>query len=136
MEDIPNNPTFSSPTATFNFGFFQYWHNIIENDDYGTTTNPIESINANLKNACSGGHLPFDRALQIIKEFKTDYITKHEHHVMNNNLNRRKSKTHERPTNLALLTKSVIFDYCLIQLMNLLKINKFTNNTSVSLKKM
>ena len=36
--------TYFSPTAKFNFGYYQYYSNMVENDDYSTTTNPIESI--------------------------------------------------------------------------------------------
>ena len=54
--------TYFSPTATFNFGFFQYYTNMVDFDDFSTTTNPIESINSQLKRACTRGHISFIRA--------------------------------------------------------------------------
>ena len=64
-----------------------------ENDDYNTTTNPIESINSQLKRACHRGLISWRKSLQIINEFKLKYLTLSEHHFVNNNLNRRKSTT-------------------------------------------
>ena len=66
---------------------------MVENDDYNTTTNPIESINSQLKRACHQGHISWRKSLKIIHDFKAKYLTQSEHHLVNNNLNRRKSTT-------------------------------------------
>ena len=60
----------------------------------------MESINKNLKAGCVGGTIDFESALGIIRDFKSDYLSKYEHHVVNGNLNRRKAKTLKRQAEL------------------------------------
>ena len=92
--------TYFGEQARFGLQLFQYYSNMTEHDDFNTTTNPIESINSQLKRACHQGHISWRKSLKIINDFKSKYLTLSEHLLVNNNMNRRKSTTVNRQNEL------------------------------------
>ena len=92
--------------APFQPGFYSYYDLITVHGNYSTSTNALESINRQLKNAAGSGFLSFSRFLRTIRDFKINYLLLHEDRVRNDNLNRRTKSTKNREKQLeAILTK-------------------------------
>ena len=92
--------------APFNPGFYPYYDLITVHGNFSTSTNALESINRQLKNAAGSGFLSFSRSLRTIRDFKINYLLLHEDRVRNDNFNRRTKSTKNREKQLeAILTK-------------------------------
>ena len=82
-------------SASFNPGYYQYFDSIL-NGNMVTSTNCLERINRNLKDAAAGGFLPLGRVCRVLQTWKHHYMSEHEDRVIGDNLHRRRSTTVSR----------------------------------------
>ena len=60
-------------SASFNPGYYQYFDSIL-NGNMVTSTNCLERINRNLKDAAAGGFLPLGRVCRVLQTWKHHYM--------------------------------------------------------------